>query len=189
MKVLQRLQNIRLGITGHPLRNFIVFPKIGFNFLELYHDNPRIGSRSDKVSVCNRASRRHCRQLASMPVCVRTRHNRKRVVALQRRVDVLLRIFGAVFKPVGKLSCLNGLIPYGKNPAVSRHIAENLVLITDACIDKADCDIFSGQIERRSLHGKDTHIRKAERIKVHAAFLLVHLNQAVAFGNKRVGCF
>ncbi len=81
-----------------------------------------------------------------MPVGVPLRNDFIGVFCLQRLIDLLVCIFGADKKAL-RCRAGNRLVKNSLNPAGSVPIAEYLLCIIDSCVDNADQDALSSQIQ------------------------------------------
>ena len=167
--VLDRQHNIVLLIRRNLLRYQVKLPEIPLAFLQLDNDNIRIRRRAQIFQPAPEpAARRNRREVRSVSVRVPAGHDCIRLLRLQCAVDLRPCVFASVEKPIRGRSCLDRLIPDGKNPACSVLSAEHRGRIVDSRVDENDHAALPCKSERCALNLCNSADNKGIRVERRA---------------------
>ena len=109
-----------------------------------------------------------------MAVLVPAGHYAVGIGGLQRPVDVLSGIYGAIVEALRRGAVLNGLIPDCQDPAVPLAVPESLAGIVYPRIDDADDHPTPCQAQRRPLGLGDAADDQVVRVEALASHLPLH---------------
>ncbi len=167
--------DIRLLIGRHAPGHHEKIPEVLLGLLELHHHDIRLRRSSDiGQAVPQPAARGYPRHGGSMAVLVPAGHYAVGIGGLQRPVDVLSGIYGAIVEALRRGAVLNGLIPDCQNPAVPLAVPESLAGIVYPRIDDADDHPTPCQAQRRPLGLGDAADDQVVRVEALASHLPLH---------------